>query len=42
MTNGGVLLCSVVISLLFLHERATPRKLVGLAVGLCAIVLLSV
>lgn len=42
MTNGGVLLCSVVISLLFLHERATPRKLVGLAVGLSAIVLLSV
>lgn len=42
MTNGGVLLCSVVISLLFLHERATPRKLVGLFCGLCAIVLLSI
>lgn len=42
MTNGGVLLCSVAISLLFLHERATPRKLIGLFFGLCAIVLLSV
>lgn len=41
MTNGGVLLCSVAISLLFLHERATPRKRIGLFCGLCAIILLS-
>ncbi len=42
MTNGGVLLCSVAISLLFLHEHTTLRKLIGLFCGLCAIVLLSI
>lgn len=42
VTNGGVLLCSVAISLLFLHEKASLRKIIGLAVGLCAILLLTV
>lgn len=42
VTNGGVLLCSTAISILFLHETPTRRRIVGLAVGLCAVVLLSI
>lgn len=42
MTNGGVLLVSVLISLLFLGEKCTLVKAVGIALSTAAIVMLSI
>ena len=42
MTNGGVLLVSVLISLLFLGEKCTLTKAVGIALATGAIVMLSI
>ncbi|MBQ8642560.1 MAG: hypothetical protein IJ480_10125 [Clostridia bacterium] len=41
-TNGGVLLVSVLISLLFLGEKCTLSKAVGIALATAAIVMLSI
>ena len=42
MTNGGVLLVSVLISLLFLGEKCTLVKAFGIALSTAAIVMLSI
>ncbi|MBR4960343.1 MAG: hypothetical protein IKY52_05560, partial [Clostridia bacterium] len=42
MTNGGVLLVSVLISLLFLGEKCTLTKAVGILLSTAAIVMLSI
>ena len=42
MTNGGVLLVSVLISLFFLGEKCTLTKAVGIALSTAAIVMLSI
>lgn len=42
MTNGGVLLVSVLISLLFLGEKCTKTKAVGIVLATASIVMLSI
>ncbi|MBR5445235.1 MAG: hypothetical protein IKV57_03880 [Clostridia bacterium] len=42
MTNGGVLLVSVLISLIFLGEKCTFTKAVGILISTAAIVMLSI
>ena len=42
ITNGGVLLVSVLISLLFLGEKCTLTKALGILLSTAAIVMLSI
>ena len=41
VANGGAMILTVIVSLCFFKERANVSKIIGMALGLCGILLLS-